>query len=347
MQGYLRLENIHKSFGNTEVIKGFNLHLKQGSMTTLLGPSGCGKTTILRLIAGLDLPTSGQIFLEDRDITQAAPQDRDIGIVFQSYALFPHLTVAENVGYSLKMQGVRKGEREMRVAEVLALVELSGLGERMIDQLSGGQQQRVALARSLILKPKVLLFDEPLSNLDANLRRVMRENIRYLQQKLNITALYVTHDQAEAFAVSDEVIVMNKGEIVQQGTPKMLYFQPQNAFMAKFMGEVNLLPAKKQGNQLKIGEHLLVVDEEQFLQADGHYTLGIRPEAVKLSQNLASSEYIGEVHNAVYMGSYWELQILWQNQPLTVYAGIAEYDENIKQYGLIFQRKGMFLLGIT
>ena len=347
MQGYLRLENIHKSFGNTEVIKGFNLHLKQGSITTLLGPSGCGKTTILRLIAGLDLPTSGQIFLEDRDITQAAPQDRDIGIVFQSYALFPHLTVAENVGYSLKMQGVRKGEREMRVAEVLALVELSGLGERMIDQLSGGQQQRVALARSLILKPKVLLFDEPLSNLDANLRRVMRENIRYLQQKLNITALYVTHDQAEAFAVSDEVIVMNKGEIVQQGTPKMLYFQPQNAFMAKFMGEVNLLPAKKQGNQLKIGEHLLVVDEEQFLQADGHYTLGIRPEAVKLSQNLASSEYIGEVHNAVYMGSYWELQILWQNQPLTVYAGIAEYDENIKQYGLIFQRKGMFLLGIT
>ena len=217
----------------------------------------------------------------------------------------------------------------------------------MIDQLSGGQQQRVALARSLILKPKVLLFDEPLSNLDANLRRVMRENIRHLQQKMNITALYVTHDQAEAFAVSDEVIVMNKGEIVQQGTPKILYFQPQNAFMAKFMGEVNLLPVKKQGNQLKIGEHFLVVDEEQFPQADGHYTLGIRPEAVKLSQNLASSEHIGEVHNAVYMGSYWELQILWQHQPLTVYAGIAEYDENIKQYGLIFQREGMFLLGIT
>ena len=281
MQGYLRLENIHKSFGNTEVIKGFNLHLKQGSITTLLGPSGCGKTTILRLIAGLDLPTSGQIFLEDRDITQAAPQDRDIGIVFQSYALFPHLTVAENVSYSLKMQGFGKEEREVRVAEALALVELSGLEARMIDQLSGGQQQRVALARSLILKPKVLLFDEPLSNLDANLRRVMRENIRHLQQKLNITALYVTHDQAEAFAVSDEVIVMNKGEIVQQGSPQVLYRQPQNAFMAKFMGEVNLLPAEKQGNQLKIGECLLVVDEAQFPQADGLYTLGIRPEAVK------------------------------------------------------------------
>lgn len=344
MQGYLRLENIHKSFGNTDVIKGFNLHLKQGSMTTLLGPSGCGKTTILRLIAGLDLPTSGQIFLEDREITQAAPQDRDIGIVFQSYALFPHLTVAENVGYSLKMQGFGKEEREGRVAEVLALVELSGLEARMIDQLSGGQQQRVALARSLILKPKVLLFDEPFSNLDANLRRVMRENIRHLQQKLNITALYVTHDQTEAFAVSDEVIVMNKGEIVQQGSPQVLYRQPQNAFMAKFMGEVNLLPAEKQGNQLRIGECLLVVDEAQFPQADGLYILGIRPEAVKLSQDFANVENVGEVHNTVYMGGYWELKILWQNQPLTVYADIAEYDENIKQYGLIFQREGMFLV---
>ena len=264
--------------------------------------------------------------------------------MFQSYALFPHLTVAENVSYSLKMQGLGKEEREVRVAEALALVELSGLEARMIDQLSGGQQQRVALARSLILKPKVLLFDEPLSNLDANLRRVMRENIRYLQQKLNITALYVTHDQTEAFAVSDEVIVMNKGEIVQQGSPQTLYRQPKNTFMAKFMGEVNLLPAEKQGNQLKIGECLLVVDEAQFPQADGLYTLGIRPEAVKLSQDLTNAEHIGEVHNAVYMGSYWELQILWQNQSLIVYADIAEYDANIKQYGLIFQREGMFLV---
>lgn len=344
MKGYLRLENIHKSFGNTEVIKGFDLSLKQGSMTTLLGPSGCGKTTILRLIAGLDLPTSGQIYLEDREITQAAPQDRDIGIVFQSYALFPHLTVAENVGYSLKMQGIAKAEREIKVKEALALVELSGLESRMIDQLSGGQQQRVALARSLILKPKVLLFDEPLSNLDANLRRVMRENIRHLQQKLNITALYVTHDQAETFAVSDEVIVMNKGEIVQQGSPQTLYRQPKNTFMAKFMGEVNLLPAEKQGNQLKIGEHLLVVDEDQFPQADGLYTLGIRPEVVKLSQDLTNAEYIGEVHNAVYMGSYWELQIHWQNQMLTVYASIAEYDEYQQIYGLSFKNKGIFLL---
>lgn len=344
MQGYLRLENIHKSFDKTEVIKGFNLSLKQGSMTTLLGPSGCGKTTILRLIAGLDLPTSGQIFLEDREITQTAPQDRDIGIVFQSYALFPHLTVAENVGYSLKMQGVSKTEITSRVQEALALVELSGLEDRMIDQLSGGQQQRVALARSLILKPKVLLFDEPLSNLDANLRRIMRENIRHLQQKLNITALYVTHDQTEAFAVSDEVIVMNNGEIVQQGSPQTLYRQPENEFMAKFMGEVNLLPAQKQGNLLKIGEQILMLDSQKFPQTDGNYTVGIRPEAVKLSQDIANASYIGEVQHAIYMGGYWELQVKWQEHQLVVYADLASYDEQKTSYQLDFGCEGIFVL---
>lgn len=344
MQSYLRLENIHKSFGKTEVIRGFDLSLKQGSMTTLLGPSGCGKTTILRLIAGLDLPTSGQIFLEDREITHAAPQDRDIGIVFQSYALFPHLTVAENVGYSLKMQGVSKTEIVARVQAALALVELSGLEDRMIDQLSGGQQQRVALARSLILKPKVLLFDEPLSNLDANLRRVMRENIRNLQQKLNITALYVTHDQAEAFAVSDEVIVMNQGEIVQQGSPQTLYRQPKNEFMAKFMGEVNLLPAIKQGNQLSVGEQVLTLEPAAFSQPNGNYTVGIRPEAVKLSQDFANASYIGEVQHAIYMGSYWELQVKWQAHQLIVYADLASYTEHQTTYGLEFGDKGMFLL---
>lgn len=344
MQSYLRLENIHKSFGKTEVIRGFDLSLKQGSMTTLLGPSGCGKTTILRLIAGLDLPTSGQIFLEDREITHTAPQDRDIGIVFQSYALFPHLTVAENVGYSLKMQGLPKSEISSRVQEALALVELSGLEDRMIDQLSGGQQQRVALARSLILKPKVLLFDEPLSNLDANLRRIMRENIRNLQQKLNITALYVTHDQTEAFAVSDEVIVMNNGEIVQQGSPQTLYRQPKNEFMAKFMGEVNLLPAIKQGNQLSIGNQVLALDPLRFSQPDGNYTVGIRPEAVKLSQNFTNADYIGEVQHAIYMGSYWELQVKWQTFEITVHASLADFNEQKKDYGLTFNSEGIFLL---
>lgn len=344
MQSYLRLENIHKSFGKTEVIRGFDLSLQQGSMTTLLGPSGCGKTTILRLIAGLDLPTSGQIFLEDRDITHTTPQDRDIGIVFQSYALFPHLTVAENVGYSLKMQGVAKTEMAARVQEALALVELSGLENRMIDQLSGGQQQRVALARSLILKPKVLLFDEPLSNLDANLRRIMRENIRNLQQKLNITALYVTHDQTEAFAVSDEVIVMNNGEIVQQGSPQTLYRQPKNEFMAKFMGEVNLLPAIKKGNQLFIGKQVLTLEPVAFSQPNGNYKVGIRPEAVKLSQDFANANYIGEVQHAIYMGSYWELQVKWQGHQLIVYADLASYTESQITYGLEFGDKGMFLL---
>lgn len=184
-------------------------------MVTLLGPSGCGKTTVLRLVAGLENPTSGQIFIDGEDVTKSSIQNRDICIVFQSYALFPHMSIGDNVGYGLKCKALAK-KNAQRVKEALELVDLAGFEDRFVDQISGGQQQRVALARALVLKPKVLLFDEPLSNLDANLRRSMREKIRELQQRLGITSLYVTHDQTEAFAVSDEVIVMNKGKIMQK-----------------------------------------------------------------------------------------------------------------------------------
>ena len=226
MQGYLRLENIHKSFGNTEVIKGFNLHLKQGSITTLLGPSGCGKTTILRLIAGLDLPTSGQIFLEDHDITQAAPQDRDIGIVFQSYALFPHLTVAENVSYSLKMQGFGKEEREVRVAEALALVELSGLEARMIDQLSGGQQQRVCVARVLATSPKIILLDEPTSALDPISAGKIEETLYSLKDKY--TMLLVTRSMQQASRISDKTGFFLNGDLIEFNDTKEMFLYPQH-----------------------------------------------------------------------------------------------------------------------
>ncbi len=221
---FLVLKNVTKSFGKVTVIDNLNLSIPQGKMVTLLGPSGCGKTTVLRLVAGLENPTSGQIFIDGEDVTQSSIQHRDICIVFQSYALFPHMSIGDNVGYGLKMQGVPKEERLQRVKEALELVDLGGFEDRFVDQISGGQQQRVALARALILKPKVLLFDEPLSNLDANLRRSMREKIRELQQRLNITSLYVTHDQSEAFAVSDEVIVMNKGKIMQKLQPKSYTF---------------------------------------------------------------------------------------------------------------------------
>ncbi len=210
-KNFVELRNVTKRFGSNTVIDNINLTIPQGQMVTLLGPSGCGKTTILRLVAGLEKPSEGQIFIDGEDVTHRSIQQRDICMVFQSYALFPHMSLGENVGYGLKMLGVPRAELKARVKEALAMVDLEGFEDRFVDQISGGQQQqRVALARALILKPKVLLFDEPLSNLDANLRRSMRDKIRELQKQFDITSLYVTHDQSEAFAVSDTVLVMNK-----------------------------------------------------------------------------------------------------------------------------------------
>ena len=241
---FVELRNVTKRFGANTVIENINLAIPQGQMVTLLGPSGCGKTTVLRLVAGLEKPTEGQIYIDGEDVTHRSIQQRDICMVFQSYALFPHMSLGENVGYGLKMLGVSRAEIKTRVKEALAMVDLEGFEDRYVDQISGGQQQRVALARALILKPKVLLFDEPLSNLDANLRRSMRDKIRELQKQFNITSLYVTHDQSEAFAVSDTVLVMNKGNIMQIGSPQDLYRQPASRFMASFMGDANLFPAR-------------------------------------------------------------------------------------------------------
>lgn len=282
---FLVLKNVTKSFGKVTVIDNLNLSIPQGKMVTLLGPSGCGKTTVLRLVAGLENPTSGQIFIDGEDVTQSSIQHRDICIVFQSYALFPHMSIGDNVGYGLKMQGVPKEERLQRVKEALELVDLGGFEDRFVDQISGGQQQRVALARALILKPKVLLFDEPLSNLDANLRRSMREKIRELQQRLNITSLYVTHDQSEAFAVSDEVIVMNKGKIMQKAPAKELYLRPNSLFLANFMGESSIFEGTIAGNQINInGYQFTLANAEQFELPDGEYLVGIRPEAIHLAE---------------------------------------------------------------
>ncbi|MEN2915732.1 Spermidine/putrescine import ATP-binding protein PotA [Mannheimia haemolytica] len=281
---FLVLKNVTKSFGKVTVIDNLNLSIPQGKMVTLLGPSGCGKTTVLRLVAGLENPTSGQIFIDGEDVTQSSIQHRDICIVFQSYALFPHMSIGDNVGYGLKMQGVPKEERLQRVKEALELVDLGGFEDRFVDQISGGQQQRVALARALILKPKVLLFDEPLSNLDANLRRSMREKIRELQQRLNITSLYVTHDQSEAFAVSDEVIVMNKGKIMQKAPAKELYLRPNSLFLANFMGESSIFEGTIAGNQINInGYQFTLANAEQFELPDGEYLVGIRPECYSFS----------------------------------------------------------------
>ena len=341
---FLVLKNITKSFGKSVVIDNLDLTIKRGTMVTLLGPSGCGKTTVLRLVAGLENPTSGQIFIDGEDVTKSSIQNRDICIVFQSYALFPHMSIGDNVGYGLRMQNVNKEERKQRIKEALELVDLAGFEDRYVDQISGGQQQRVALARALVLKPKVLLFDEPLSNLDANLRRAMREKIRELQQSLGITSLYVTHDQTEAFAVSDEVIVMNKGKIMQKAPAKDLYQRPNSLFLANFMGESSILPATLQGNTVNIGGYeLQLKNATQFDLADGDCLVGIRPEAVYLQEDGNEAQRC-TIKSAVYMGNHWEVVAQWHGKDLLVNSRPEHFNPASQEAYVKLSEQGVFLL---
>ena len=341
---FLVLKNITKSFGKSVVIDNLDLTIKRGTMVTLLGPSGCGKTTVLRLVAGLENPTSGQIFIDGEDVTKSSIQNRDICIVFQSYALFPHMSIGDNVGYGLRMQNVNKEERKQRIKEALELVDLAGFEDRYVDQISGGQQQRVALARALVLKPKVLLFDEPLSNLDANLRRAMREKIRELQQSLGITSLYVTHDQTEAFAVSDEVIVMNKGKIMQKAPAKELYQRPNSLFLANFMGESSILPATLQGNTVNIGGYeVQLTNAAQFNLADGDCLVGIRPEAVYLQENGTEAQRC-TIKSAIYMGNHWEVVAQWHGKDLLVNSRPEHFNPALQEAYVQLSEQGVFLL---
>jgi len=242
----IEFRQVSKRYGGAKsplVVDHVDLIVPKGTLTTILGPSGCGKTTLLRMIAGLETPSGGRILIDGADVTTLGAAERNVSMVFQSYALFPHMNVIANVGYGLAVLGVPKADALQRARATMALVGLEGFDERLPSELSGGQQQRVAVARSLVLEPSVMLFDEPLSNLDARLRRSMREEIRALQQRLQLTVAYVTHDQSEALAVSDQIVVMNAGRVAQFGTPRQLYEQPGSAFVAGFMGEAALFDA--------------------------------------------------------------------------------------------------------
>ena len=256
----LQLQQIRKSFANTEVLKGIDLEAGQGEFITLLGASGCGKTTTLRIIAGLELPDSGQVILEGHDITDWEPNKRDVNTVFQNYALFPHMNVADNVGYGLKIRKVPKAEIAERVERALRLVQLEEYGKRMPDQLSGGQKQRIAIARAVINEPKVLLLDEPLGALDLKLRRQMQLELKRLQKQLGITFIYITHDQEEAINMSDRIGVMHEGVLEQMGTPNEVYYRPRTSYVADFVGNANIL--HKNGETLAIRSENIRMDGE-------------------------------------------------------------------------------------
>jgi putative spermidine/putrescine transport system ATP-binding protein len=300
----VRLENLSKRFGATAAVDDVSLEIDEGELVALLGPSGCGKTTTLRMIAGFVEPDAGRIRIGERDVTHLPPYRRDTGMVFQGYALFPHLTVAQNVSFGLEMRHVGKAETRERVAETLRLVRLDGMGERMPRQLSGGQQQRVALARALVIKPSVFLLDEPLSNLDAKLRHDVRIEIRQLQQRLGLTTIFVTHDQEEALTIADRLVLMKNGVIQQIGTPDELYERPANLFVADFIGKSNFLKGE------------LVADDE-FISDAGlrvrcgvaapfrRAVLAIRPEKIALAASPTpgrANQFPARIERLSYLG---------------------------------------------
>jgi iron(III) transport system ATP-binding protein len=284
----ITLENLSKHFGAVQAVDNVNLKVPAGTLVCLLGPSGCGKTTTLRMVAGFEEPTAGRVFIGEDDITEVPPYARPTALVFQSYALFPHMTIYENVAYGLRARRMAKAEIDQRVNEAIQLMELQGQEKKSPPQLSGGQQQRVALARALVIRPKVLLFDEPLSNLDALLRVRMRGEIRGIQRRLGITSLYVTHDQEEAFSIADQVALMNKGRLVQLGTPRDLYRAPADRFVAEFVGLSNIVPVELLETNGKNASVRLFGKTIRSRRAprnpDGQVSVVLRPEALEIDQ---------------------------------------------------------------
>jgi len=310
----VELIGIAKRFGATEVLRGISLAVPRGQLVCLLGPSGCGKTTLLRILAGLIVPDEGRVLIRGTDVTRTPPYARRIGLVFQNYALFPHMTVRDNVAFGLEARGVREPEVGERIARALGLLRLTGLEHRYPRQLSGGQQQRVALARSLVLNPDVLLLDEPLSNLDARLRQEVRNEIRALQRELDITTVLVTHDQEEALTLADRIVVLDAGAIVQSGAPLEVYQSPRNLFVANFLGEANVLRGRIAGD----GAAAVLVTDAGLEVGLGARTIGhprallvLRPEAIVLGgeRRSAGNSYEGVVGTVQYRGPTVEMGV--------------------------------------
>jgi iron(III) transport system ATP-binding protein len=312
----IRIENVSKFFGKTPAVDGVSLDIAAGELFFLLGPSGCGKTTLLRILAGFIPPDQGEVYFADKAVTHLRPRDRDAGMVFQTYALWPHMTVAGNVAYGLHVRGLKRKEVATRVGEALKLVRMDGFEERRPTQLSGGQQQRVALARALVIRPQVLLLDEPLSNLDARLRDEMREEIRRLHEQTKLTMVYVTHDQKEALTLADRLAVMERGRLVQVGKPQEVYNRPLNRFVAGFLGDSNFVA----GTVREYADGRCLVETAlgtlagtpaQAAAASQEVVCSIRPHALALGQHgTAANQITGKVHQVTYLGEVLHVKVV-------------------------------------
>lgn len=310
---FVQVSNLTKKYGNTVILNDLNLTIEKGEFITLLGPSGCGKSTLLRSIAGLTDIETGEIIIDGRNITNLNPRERNISMVFQSYALFPNMTAKENIAFGLKMKKISKEEIEAKVKKVIELVDLIGKEDFYPRQLSGGQQQRVALARALVVEPKILLLDEPLSALDAKIRKNLRLQIRRIQKELNITTIFVTHDQEEALIISDRIFLMDKGDFSQIGTPKEIYTSPKNEFVARFMGNYNVLKKEDIHNIIR----------NSNMEFEGN-VFAIRPEAITLSEieniinNPDGLNFSGSIKETLILGNILRYQIETEKNMLTV-----------------------------
>lgn len=311
---FLELNQIRKAFGPVAAVDNFNLSVNRGELISFLGPSGCGKTTTLRMIAGFELPTSGKILLNGKDVTHNPPQKRNTGMVFQSYALFPNMNVADNIGFGLKIANKPAADISKRVAEMLAIIKMESFGERYPYQLSGGQQQRVALARAIAIEPQVLLLDEPLSALDAKIRVSLRQEIRAIQQRLGITTIYVTHDQEEALSLSDRVVVMHDGKMEQVGTPFEIYNFPTTEFAAQFVGTLNNLQAQIRdaaaGELSFEGQSVLTAQKLEGHTKGDAVSISIRPERVSFATEGRKPNVLNvKIENITFLGSIVRIQV--------------------------------------
>jgi putative spermidine/putrescine transport system ATP-binding protein len=305
----LSIEKLTRRFGASLAVSGLDLSVHEGELVALLGPSGCGKTTTLRMVAGFLPPTSGRVLFDKEDVTDLPAHRRSTGMVFQSYALFPHMTAAQNVGFGLEMRGLGAAERKAKVEEALKLVRLAHLASRLPRELSGGQQQRVALARALVINPKLFLLDEPLSNLDAKLRADVRIELRALQQRLGLTTLLVTHDREEALTMADRLVVMDGGRVRQIGSPRELYDEPQDAFVADFVGRCNILPGRRENDTHFRTESGLLLRVDTGLNESKNATgFALRPERISISPG-RQGEIHGRVHTVTYLGAQTEYHV--------------------------------------